>query len=93
MRIRRPSSVWRTRRFGIDGGDHPFGDGALGDAPAPSRPSESSAGSTADLARLVRVVTRGLKRSQYRPGVLDGCLAATGPIFTLSAIRAPDNMN
>ena len=34
-----------------------------------------------DLARLVRVVTRHLKKIQYRPDLIDGCLAQTGLII------------
>jgi hypothetical protein len=36
----------------------------------------------ADLDHLVRVVKRKLKKIQYRPDVLDGCLAQTGLTFT-----------
>jgi DDE superfamily endonuclease len=32
----------------------------------------------ADLDGLVRIVKRKLKKIQYRPHLLDGCLAATG---------------
>ena len=32
----------------------------------------------ADLAGLVRIVKRKLKKIQYRPHLIDGCLAATG---------------
>jgi transposase len=35
----------------------------------------------ADLAHLTRVVKRHLKRIQYRPGLIDGCLAQTGLII------------
>jgi hypothetical protein len=34
--------------------------------------------SAADLAGLVRIVERKLKKIQYRPHLIDGCLAATG---------------
>jgi len=32
----------------------------------------------ADLEGLVRIVKRKLKKIQYRPHLIDGCLAATG---------------
>jgi len=32
----------------------------------------------ADLAGLVRIVKRKLKKIQYRPHLINGCLAATG---------------
>jgi hypothetical protein len=32
----------------------------------------------ADLGGLVRIVKRKLKKIQYRPHLIDGCLAATG---------------
>ena len=32
----------------------------------------------ADLDGLVRIVKRKLKKIQYRPHLIDGCLAATG---------------
>jgi hypothetical protein len=31
-----------------------------------------------DLADLVRVIKRKLKKIQYRPHLIDGCLAVTG---------------
>jgi hypothetical protein len=35
----------------------------------------------ANLDHLVRVMKRRLKKIQYRPGVLEGCLAETGLII------------
>lgn len=32
----------------------------------------------ADLSQVTRAVKRKLKQIQYRPGVVDGCLAGTG---------------
>ena len=32
----------------------------------------------ADLDSLVRIIKRKLKKIQYRPHLIDGCLAATG---------------
>ena len=32
----------------------------------------------ADVNGLVRIIKRKLKKIQYRPHLLDGCLAATG---------------
>ncbi len=32
----------------------------------------------ADLAGLIRIVKRKLKKIQYRPHLIDGCLAGTG---------------
>ncbi|MEU7883803.1 transposase [Microbispora bryophytorum] len=36
----------------------------------------------ADLHQLIRVIKRGLKKIQYRPHLVDGCLAATGLAIT-----------
>ncbi|MER7207869.1 hypothetical protein ABT340_12445 [Streptosporangium sp. NPDC000239] len=33
---------------------------------------------TANLEHLVRAIKRGLKKIQYRPHLIDGCLAGTG---------------
>jgi hypothetical protein len=38
----------------------------------------SMANFAADLDGLVRIVKRKLKKIQYRPHLIDGCLAATG---------------
>ena len=38
----------------------------------------------ADLNGLVRIVKRKLKKIQYRPHLIDGCLAATGLKIELS---------
>ncbi|GIH97942.1 hypothetical protein ACFFMN_38345 [Planobispora siamensis] len=35
----------------------------------------------ADLDGLVRIIKRKLKKIQYRPHLLDGCLAATGLVI------------
>lgn len=35
----------------------------------------------ADLAGLVRIVKRKLKKIQYRPHLIDGCLAGTGLVI------------
>ena len=35
----------------------------------------------ADLDSLVRIVKRKLKKIQYRPHLIDGCLTATGLII------------
>jgi len=32
----------------------------------------------ASFGHLVQVIRRGLKKVQYRPGLIDGCLAGTG---------------
>ena len=32
----------------------------------------------ASFAHLVQVIRHGLKKIQYRPGLLEGCLAGTG---------------
>ncbi|MFE9426463.1 hypothetical protein ACFYNO_26275 [Kitasatospora sp. NPDC006697] len=34
----------------------------------------------ADLGRITMAVQRRLTQIQYRPGLVDGCLARTGPI-------------
>lgn len=44
----------------------------------------------ADLAHLTRVIKRKLKKIQYRPHLIDGCLPPTGLIMDLDAIRPPD---
>jgi hypothetical protein len=40
----------------------------------------------ADLDGLVRIVKRKLKKIQYRPHLVDDCLAATGLRIELSAV-------
>ena len=35
----------------------------------------------ASLAHLVQVIRHGLKKIQYRPGLIEGCLAGTGLIL------------
>ncbi|SEM25608.1 hypothetical protein SAMN05414137_121171, partial [Streptacidiphilus jiangxiensis] len=35
----------------------------------------------ADLSQITRAVKRRLKRIQYRPDLVDGCLTATGLIL------------
>jgi hypothetical protein len=32
----------------------------------------------ASFGRLVQVIRHGLKKIQYRPGLIEGCLAGTG---------------
>jgi hypothetical protein len=32
----------------------------------------------ASLARLLQVIRRGLKKIQYQPGLIEGCLAGAG---------------
>ncbi|MEU4703293.1 hypothetical protein [Nonomuraea dietziae] len=39
-----------------------------------------------DLRQLIRVVKRGLKKIQYRPHLVNGCLAETDLTLTPSAI-------
>ncbi len=39
----------------------------------------------ADLHQLIRVIKRGLKKIQYRPHLVDGCLTATGLAITTGA--------
>jgi hypothetical protein len=41
----------------------------------------------ADLDSLTRIVKRKLKKIQYRPHLIDGCLAATG--LTIEPWRPP----
>jgi hypothetical protein len=41
----------------------------------------------ASFAHLVQVIRRGLRKIQYRPGLLEGCLAGTG--LTLDQIEHP----
>lgn len=45
----------------------------------------------ADLAHLTRVIKRKLKKIQYRPHLIDGCLLPTGLIMDCDAIRPPDS--
>jgi len=52
------------------------------DAPG-SRPGRTSTGpwptsAAADVNGLVRIVKRKLKKIQYQPRLIDGCLAKTG---------------
>ncbi|MEU1736970.1 hypothetical protein [Streptosporangium sp. NPDC020145] len=35
----------------------------------------------ATLDHLVRAIKRGLKKIQYRPHLIGGCLAGTGPVL------------
>ena len=35
----------------------------------------------ASFAHLVQVIRHGLKKIQYRPGLIEGCLAGTGVIL------------
>lgn len=44
----------------------------------------------ADLAHLTRVVKRKLKKIQYRPQLIDGCLPPTGLLMDPAALRPPD---
>jgi hypothetical protein len=45
----------------------------------------------ADLDGLVRIVKRKLKKIQYRPHLIDGCLAATG--LKIGALVTPCTTN
>ena len=43
----------------------------------------------ADLTGLVRIMKRKLKKIQYRPELIDGCLAGTGLIIEPGLITQP----
>ncbi|WP_327745169.1 transposase [Streptomyces europaeiscabiei] len=43
-----------------------------------------------DLAHLTRVIKRKLKKIQYRPHLVDGCLPPTGLTMDDDTIRPPD---
>nr|WP_078492368.1 transposase [Streptomyces yerevanensis] len=45
----------------------------------------------ADLAHLTRVIKRKLKKIQYRPHLIDGCLPPTGLTMDYDAIRSSDS--
>ncbi len=45
----------------------------------------------ADLAHLTRVIKRKLKKIQYRPHLIDGCLPPTGLIMDYDAPRSSDS--
>ena len=46
----------------------------------------------ASFAHLIQVIRHGLKKIQYQPGLIEGCLAGTG--LTLDQIEHPtDIMN
>jgi hypothetical protein len=45
----------------------------------------------ADLTHLTRVIKRKLKKIQYRPYLVDGCLPPTGLTIDDDAIRPPDS--
>ncbi|MEV5493462.1 transposase [Streptomyces bobili] len=47
--------------------------------------------SAADLAHLTRVIKRKLKKIQYQPHLIDGCLPPTGLIMDYGAIGSPDS--
>ena len=42
----------------------------------------------ASFAHLVQVIRHGLKKIQYRPGLIEGCLAGTG--LTLDQTKQPN---
>ena len=44
----------------------------------------------ASFAHLVQVIRHGLKQIQYRPGLIEGCLAGTG--LTLDPIQHPTDI-
>ena len=46
----------------------------------------------ASFSRLIRVIRHGLKRIQYRPGLIEGCLAGIGLALELGGTPA-DIMN
>ena len=43
-----------------------------------------------NITGLERIVKRKLKKIQYCPGLIDGCLAATGLIITPEVIAEPE---
>jgi hypothetical protein len=43
---------------------------------------------TASFAHLVQAIRHGLKKIQYQPGLIEGCLAGTG--LTLDHIEQPN---
>ncbi|MFC9912484.1 hypothetical protein [Streptomyces sp. NPDC127197] len=45
----------------------------------------------ADLAHLTRVIKRKLKKIQYRPHLIDGCLPPTGLIMGYDATGPSDS--
>jgi transposase len=45
----------------------------------------------ADLAHLTRVIKRKLKKIQYRPHLIDGCLPPTGLVMDYEMISSPDS--
>ncbi|MER6010958.1 hypothetical protein ACFYYD_16760 [Streptomyces bluensis] len=47
----------------------------------------------ADLTHLSHVIKRKLKKIQYRPHLIDGCLPPTGLTMGDDAIRPPDSMS
>jgi len=44
----------------------------------------------ASFGHLVQVIRHGLKKIQYRPGLIEGCLAGTG--LTLDHIEHPTDI-
>jgi hypothetical protein len=46
----------------------------------------------ANFAHLLQVILHGLKQIQYRPGLIEGCLAGTGLTLTLDQIEHPTDM-
>ena len=42
----------------------------------------------ANFAHLVQVIRHGLKKIQYQPGLIEGCLAGTGLTFNQAGPRA-----
>jgi hypothetical protein len=47
----------------------------------------------ADLAHLTRVIKRKLKKLQYRPHLIDGCLPPTGLIMDYDLTRSSDSVS
>ena len=45
---------------------------------------------TASFAHLVQVMRHGLKKIQYQPGLIEGCLAGTG--LTLEIVEHPTDI-
>ena len=44
----------------------------------------------ASFGHLVQVIRHGLKKIQYRPGLIEGCLAGTG--LTLEPVETPTDI-
>ncbi len=61
--------------------------GAVSDPPDPAGLANLA---VASFGHLVQVIRHGLKKIQYRPGLIEGCLAGTG--LALEQVKHPTDI-